>query len=430
VPRQETFENKPVKCVDVQSWRASTNQEILQSIKEIKARVAEEIKARSKDNKKRKKSSARDWRGSYVLAVRQQLSPVDVYCYLKARFGEPKGLQNFLRTNDSGNWIHWEFDLKADDQNVHVLGTSRETHFMVSENLTDENWRDLILGIKADYKRVAKEKSVFLKSLEHWVTFSNKFFEVANICADLHGEILDNIGGFQVYKPPSCKTKREYHESHRILEKLSERASKLYRHCLELSLLTPVLAEAFINMLILILCKQDVRDNKRQFDEFIRADIDVKLFDLHLKCKDFARPIDHNSEKFKNFKKVMDKRNHAIHGNCDPEREKIEEVYFEGTRPLFKESGDIFGKYFEALERQYQPDAVIKDYENTYAFLLEIMACLNPISVRRVWRIMEDRHPGYDTGRKTVGTIFSDIRMKGLLLPGVRYDDELAVTWS
>jgi hypothetical protein len=53
------------------------------------------------------------------------------------------------------------------------------------------------------------------------------------------------------------------------------------------------------------------------------------------KCTGFARPIDPDSEGFKNFKRVMDKRNHAIHGNCDPEREKIELVYFEETLPLF-----------------------------------------------------------------------------------------------
>lgn len=35
--------------------------------------------------------------------------------------------------------------------------------------------------------------------------------------------------------------------------------------------MTPALAEAFINMVVLILCKQEIRRNKRQLDEFIRA---------------------------------------------------------------------------------------------------------------------------------------------------------------
>ena len=90
---------------------------------------------------------------------------------------------------------------------MYVCGMSRETHFLVSEKLTDETWRDLVLGVKADYGRVGKEKSAVLMSLEHWVTFPNKFVEVADICADLHGEIVDNIGGFQSYRTPSYKNK-------------------------------------------------------------------------------------------------------------------------------------------------------------------------------------------------------------------------------
>jgi hypothetical protein len=189
------------------------------------------------------------------------------------------------------------------------------------------------------------------------------------------------------------------------------------------------LAEAFINMVILILCKPEVRRNKRQFEALIRSHIDTKLFDLSYKCKGFLRPIDQNSESFKNFKRVMDKRNDAIHGNCDPEKEGIETVYFEGTRPLFKESGDHLGKFFEALERQYEPNTVIKDYEDTHAFLCDILGCLEPGLAKGVQRIMEDPYPGYDIDRKKAGALFSE-RIVVASLQGVRYDDELAVTWN
>jgi hypothetical protein len=91
--------------------------------------------------------------------------------------------------------IHWDYFLKAGDEDVYVYGLSRESHIVLWHHLTDENWRDLILGIKADYRRVGKEKSAVLKSLERWVTFPNKFLEVANVCADHHAEILENIGG-------------------------------------------------------------------------------------------------------------------------------------------------------------------------------------------------------------------------------------------
>ena len=182
-------------------------------------------------------------------------------------------------------------------------------------------------------------------------------------------------------------------------------------------------------MVILILCKREVRSNKRQFDEFIRSQIDVKLFDLSYKCEGFAKSIDQHSEEFKNFKRVMDKRNSAIHGKCDPEREKIERVYFEGKRPLFAEPGDHIGKFLETLEGQYEPNVVVKDYEDTYAFLLCILDCLTPGRSEGVWRILEDRYPGYDVNRKITGCLFPNYVAVGHG-PGVRYDDELPVSWK
>jgi hypothetical protein len=212
------------------------------------------------------------------------------------------------------------------------------------------------------------------------------------------------------------------------VEPLAQRSANLYKACLELSLVTPIIAEAFINMLILILCKKEVRNNPRQFEAFIRAQIDTKIFDLPYKCEKFLSPINQSSELFKRFKRVMDKRNHAIHGNIDPKKEQIETLYFEGNVPLFIQSGDHIGKFFEALERQHDPEAVVKDYEDTHAFLLEVVACLEPEIVGAVWQIMEDSYPGYDLGRKITGVLLPEHVMASYM-PGIRYDDELAVSW-
>jgi hypothetical protein len=391
------------KCLDIVSWRIPTKEEFRAFMR----------------------ADAQERRRRSLLAVRHHLSPVDVYCYLKARFGEPNGFQNFLRRDTSDNLIHWDYNLKAGDEDVYIYGKSREIHFVMSAKLTDENWRDLILGVKTDYERVASEKSAVFKSLEQWVTFPNRFLEIAAVCADLHADIVDNIGGFQVWKSASG-TKRKVRERHSILKRMTERAFHLHRSCLQLSLLTPVLAEAFINLLILILCKPELRANTRQFESFIRSHIDTKVFDLAYKCRGFVRPVDQNAEGFKNFKRVMDKRNHSIHGNCDPVREQVELVYFEGKRPLFKQPGDHIGRLLEALERQYAPDVVMRDYEETYAFLEALVTHLEPDLVQNVRQILESNYPGYDIGRKKMGCLFPNY-VTTSTLQGTKYDDELKV---
>jgi hypothetical protein len=407
-------EVSPLRCLNVQAWRLATPQEISDFLD-------------SRDPRQKRRRGGR----SSTLAVREHLSPADIYCYLKARFGEPNGFQTFLRNKDtSENWIHWDFFLKdVAQKDVYLCGMSRETHIMVPGPMTAENWRDLIRAIKADYARVGKEKSAVFKTLEKWAIFPNRFIEVANICADLHAEIGENIEGLTTYKTVGFKTKRQARESEKQLNQFGHRLSKVYRPCLELSLLTPVLAETFINMLILILCKQEVRRNKRQFDAFIRSHIDVKLFDLHLKCEGFARGIDADSLAYKKFKQVMDKRNDIIHGNTNPEAEQLETVYFDGKRPLFKEPGDHIGRFWEAMERHYQPALVVQQYVDTYSFLLDIVAHLKCSYTTAFWQIMEDNHPGYDVDRRITGRLLPD-HVTVCTVSGLVYDDQLSVDWG
>lgn len=396
-------------CLNVQSWRPFTKQEILEKLEHLRER-----------DRGRAKRTSRKGSG---LAVRHAFSPVDIYTYLKARFGGPNGMQTFLREDDSDNLFHWDFWLKAGSQDVLISGMSREIHFQLSESLSDADWHSLIRAIKIDFARVGKEKSEVLQSLEKWVIFRNRYVEIADICADLHAHIADNMGGYHVSRP-STRTRKVINKHLAEAKKLGERANRLHTSCLQLSLITPILVEAFLNMLILLLCKKEIRNNKRQFDAFIRSQIDTKVFDLFYKCERFSRSVDASSAGFKRFKSIMDRRNHAIHANVNPPNEYLEIVYFEKRRPLFVESGDHLGRFFETLERQYNPQEVIKDYEDMHAFILDIVDCLVPGAEKEVWAFMRNPYPGYDVNRQKLGVLFPDV-VSAAYFGGLRYDDEL-----
>ena len=109
------------------------------------------------------------------LIVRSMLRPVDVYCYLVARFGQPNGFQSFLRRDDSDNWIHWDFNLKTGEVDLYLAGTSRDVHITAREPISDNEWIELINVIKADFGRIGPQKSQVLRSLEKFVVFQNKY---------------------------------------------------------------------------------------------------------------------------------------------------------------------------------------------------------------------------------------------------------------
>jgi len=412
--------------LNILAWQPASPNEIRQYLEQILERSEKNQKEKDTGSQPQRRRGPKD--RPLILAVRTHLVQLDIFCYLKARFGEPNGFQNFLRKDDSDNLIHWEYHLICDGVHIQIMGVNRETHFLVREFFTDEHWRDLILRIKDDYRRVGPEKSRALRQLEKWVVFPNKYVHISSVCAELYDEITSNISGFEEFKPKSAEFNSKRQKQLRVADKLSRRAHKLYGSCVQLSLLTPILAESFLNMLILILCKPEIRNNRAELDKFIRAHIHTRIFSLSDKCLGFSRPVNEETPGFGRFKRIMDRRNHVIHGNVDPVREQLETVYFQGTRPIFTQTGDHLGQFYSAMERQHEPARVLSDYEDTHSFLVEIVGCLEPRLRTGIWAVIEDRYPGYDANRQRAGSLFPDY-VATSYFPGIKYDDELAVDW-
>lgn len=374
-----------------------------------------------------KNSRSPDKRVREFLIVRSQLRPVDVYCYLVARFGRPNGFQNFLRRDDSDNWIHWDFNIKAGHIDIYFAGTSREIHIAIEGKMTDSEWKDLILAVKNDYGRVGRAKSEILQSLENYVVFQNKYVILANICAGLHADIVD-AEPREKMPTISMDYKDNAEEFKNTMDRISERATRLYGNSIKLRLMTPIMAESFVNMIIIILCRDEIRYDEARYQSFVRSNIPERLRLLSDYCDGFSRPIDTSSVAYANFMRVVDKRNYALHGNVDPLKDKIEVVYFDGRRPLFSTPGHNIERFFEHLEFVNDPQSVISDYEATHAFLLEILECMNDRFKNVVWQVIDDSYPGYEVKKRRVTKILPSHVVTGFI-QGTRYDDELNVTW-
>src|ERR1039458_5233170 len=50
------------------------------------------------------------------------ISPLDLYVYLRARFGKPNGFQMALKNQSSDNYVHWHWTLQYEDQVFHIMG--------------------------------------------------------------------------------------------------------------------------------------------------------------------------------------------------------------------------------------------------------------------------------------------------------------------
>lgn len=249
---------------------------------------------------------------------------------------------------------------------------------------------------------------------------------LANLCAEMHAAIIDMPAAKTAL--PKITTKRSIKKYESALKQISKRATDLHGDCLKLRLLTPIMAEAFINMVILVFCKDEVRNDKNQYEAFLRLNLPERLAALNEYCHGFTSPINLSTDVYRDFKRIMDRRNFAIHGNIDPIREQIEVVYFEGKRPIFAEGGDNILNFFEHLERIYSPQEAVADYEATHLFLFEIMDHLSDDHRLFFEQVIEDSFPGYEIHKQRVTKILPGHNMRGLM-PKTKYDDELKVSW-
>lgn len=105
------------------------------------------------------------------------ISPLDLYCYLKARFGPPNGISMLFRKPSSENAIQWHYTLFSTSSMIDFFGMNRLLEIRVSgiSQVSDFDWRSFIERIKGDFRNWASQMSEVRRSLEKWSLFINPF---------------------------------------------------------------------------------------------------------------------------------------------------------------------------------------------------------------------------------------------------------------
>jgi hypothetical protein len=402
----------PAEIGDFANWTALAQLEVVQALSERKL------------GRKRRPSKA----SGDVLVIRSHLRPLDIYAYLKARFGPPNGFLTMIKDQeDSDNWAHWDYVIQAGQYQVAFVGTTRDVHVSVQARLSDAGWKALIVGLKGEFARLGREKSEVVRSLEKWTIFQNKYGNIADLCADLHQRLsdADKVSDFDEYVYPKYKSKRTLGR----LQSARKVAATIYQDCLVLSMATPVYAEAAINMMIQIAAKPALRTDEDALESFIRLPMPDKLERLSEAVDGLLEDPRAFGETYDGFMRVWSKRNDRLHGNLHPKTDYVEVVYFDDKTPLFAEGGDNVGRFIESLHRVHQPDQVIADYEAATLFVISLMAAFTPPTRFAFDQIMNDPYPGYDAKRRIFGKLFPNHAVQAYF-EGMRTDDELRVSWD
>ncbi len=336
---------------------------------------------------------------------------VDVYCLFKDRFGPPNGIQSFLRGDHSNNIFHWHYSLTLNGIFIDVLSSTRFLEFHVISSdpvaLTKFNGDDLLSSLIALISKKKEEISVSRERLEFWHVFLNTYKRLEST-TDYYFEQYSKVEYREPVLASHIASEREVKIYNHQMKKFIEKIMLKRNYGIVLRMLYPVQSESLVNLILFVLAKQEIRSDKRLLENAFREQIDIRVKTLHLKCDGLISPYDQNDDRFKNFLRMMDKRNDFLHGNVLPSRLKFDKIYFDGTVPLFLDDKNLAVEFtiqnlFQVSKSEVETEnRTVKEFKE---FLLDnIENNIRP----QVELIVGRSQLGWNTKTGRIGDLFDD----------------------
>lgn len=339
---------------------------------------------------------------------RSEVSPADLYCYLTARFGRPNGPQNFLRNDCSDNLIHWEWVLDHPLGIIHIQGMNFRTELWISNGLdaSDADSDIVARQMKEDFANYGHKMAEIRKSLENWTEFVNPYRRlrraVEKMLTELH--LLDLQPETQAI--PDFTSADDIHQDK--WEEVLGRYSKGLGLCFGIRSMLPVMAEAYVNFLLFVLMRPELKSDERLRENTIRQPIDVRIKTLHITCVGFARPIDYMASECKAYHTLVNERNDLLHGNVVLEKLRFNEVYFQGKVPVFKEYRSLWERTVGAEIDAVGLQRLSEEVTTVNAFIEYLSSCMKPDIKKNIDMMSEKHDLGWNQKNGKIGILFSD----------------------
>lgn len=334
----------------------------------------------------------------------KNINPSEFYAYLNVKFGPPNGMQNLFKSDDSDNLFHWHYMLYYEDQHFDIMCSSYRIEILHPFEFEDRQYAldSYLLDSKADYINHKNGITQFMKKLEKWQVFINPFFHNKSMM-EYQVKALDEID------IPSLEHFDKHLTPDSIAEftELSNNFVKATSLAFNIRILAPIYAESFINTLIFLLSEDDIKNDRRLYDNIIRQNIDIRIKQLHRNCKGFTYAVDYNHiEACKNLQRLFDNRNNLLHGNIDPSKSVYDTYYFEGKTPLPTQFKPMFTQAHSASLKMSSPEKAFEDYQTVQDFITYVLLCLDEKTHAVVQQFLATQDPGWNQETKRVGILF------------------------
>lgn len=132
--------------------------------------------------KSRKESGVADTPKGSRWTFSKNIVPVDLYGYLKLRFGPPNGFAMTLRSSSVDNLIHWNYTLECPDSIIDLHGMDTEINVTAYTAILDDlGWKALESNLLSEFKQNQKALASVKQEFEKWHLFVNPYRRLTGI---------------------------------------------------------------------------------------------------------------------------------------------------------------------------------------------------------------------------------------------------------
>lgn len=351
------------------------------------------------------------------------VSPLDLYSYLKARFGPPNDIMMVARVPGLENLIQWAYALRSEEHVFRIHGTSGRIEFM-GEQFTPEDWRALITNIKQDFGRFGPQMTEARRPLQRWTLFINPFRRIQNTLTSLGGR----LGAISLREPGPRAMLMTHAEAETFNKEFGQWVGQTHTAAVlgtSIRMLAPVMAEAFVNFVLFVQGREDVRRDARLYESMLRQPIDVRVRGLHVNCDGFREFVDTSHSVFGEFQTLMNGRNDFLHGNIDPQQLSFDEMFIDKfgedqTIPLFKDDRGMLARYLANSLKFVESETALKDLGTVVRFIDHVLSHLTDDARNRLTLLLSQDYLGRNEETGEVAQLFGSIAESMLIADSPR----------
>lgn len=274
-----------------------------------------------------------------------------LFALLKAKFGSPNGFLTFLGRpgGDPDGPFKWDYIFSPDGKiNVQVVRTVMAVELQWWNG--DVNPEELVGYLERSISMHADIIEDAIATLDHYKLILNPYIRHKTL-VDLAAKELSELSLIEPQFPIDVKRSEEVLEEFKnafasYISAVDKQASLTLLAVTE----SAFMAEAYLNMLLALLMRPEIRVSKSIQQETLFRKWRSKVERLPLDCLHVLSP-DMGDSRIRDAKNLFDLRNKVAHSYPDKEEMKVGEMWFEQSFPVL-EAGQPFRKFAIALHNQ------------------------------------------------------------------------------